>query len=111
MRISQFILYLAFMLLIGSCASPLSATGSANGPDVPAVTKTPDPQVEVASTEAPKRIERDLEYVPDGGAYQSLDVYLPATGEGPFPTILTIHGGGFQGSHERYSSPDCQSSH
>lgn len=96
MRISQFILYLAFLLLIGSCASPLSATESASGLDDPVVTKTPDPQVEVASTEAPKRIERDLQYIPDGLAYHDLDVYLPATGEGPFPTILAIHGGGFK---------------
>lgn len=27
---------------------------------------------------------------------QKLDVYLPSTGKGPYPTILAIHGGGFR---------------
>lgn len=39
---------------------------------------------------------RDISYS-QGHAKQSLDVYLPATGDGPFPTILAIHGGGFTG--------------
>lgn len=29
-------------------------------------------------------------------ASQTLDVYLPATGKGPFPVIVAIHGGGFK---------------
>ena len=28
-------------------------------------------------------------------AAQQLDIYLPETGEGPFPVILVVHGGGF----------------
>jgi acetyl esterase/lipase len=35
-------------------------------------------------------------YVPEGSTLQRLDVYLPADGEGPFPTILAIHSGGFR---------------
>lgn len=34
-------------------------------------------------------------YVPDGHWRQVLDVYLPTKGEGPYPTILAFHGGGF----------------
>ncbi len=34
-------------------------------------------------------------YVPDGHWRQVLDVYLPPEGEGPYPTILAFHGGGF----------------
>ena len=36
---------------------------------------------------------------------QKLDVYLPPTGEGPYPTVLAIHGGGFQArSKELYKN-------
>jgi acetyl esterase/lipase len=45
-------------------------------------------------TELP-RIERNVPYVPDGNVYHKLDVYLPEEGDGPFPTILAIYGGGF----------------
>jgi acetyl esterase/lipase len=34
--------------------------------------------------------------MPDGGNRTALDVYLPVEGEGPFPTILAFHGGGFK---------------
>jgi acetyl esterase/lipase len=37
---------------------------------------------------------RDIPYAEDSPK-QVLDVYLPATGDGPYPTILAIHGGGF----------------
>ena len=32
---------------------------------------------------------------------QKLDIYLPETGEGPFPTIVYIHGGAFIGGDKR----------
>jgi acetyl esterase/lipase len=37
---------------------------------------------------------RDIPYAEDSPK-QVLDVYLPTTGDGPYPTILAIHGGGF----------------
>lgn len=39
----------------------------------------------------------NLPYVENGGNNQSLDIYLPDEGEGPFPVILSIHGGAFIG--------------
>ena len=36
---------------------------------------------------------RDLAYVPGGHERQKLDLYVPASGEGPFPLIVWIHGG------------------
>ncbi len=48
-----------------------------------------------------KRKYLDLPYVPGGGADQSLDIYLPDEGEGPFPTIIFIHGGAFWGGERR----------
>jgi acetyl esterase/lipase len=38
----------------------------------------------------------DLPYAATSGA-QRLDLYLPAEGKGPFPVILSIHGGAFLG--------------
>jgi acetyl esterase/lipase len=86
-------LILIISLVFSSCASPRPDPTSVVEPATKEPTGTAfDP----TSTTPPYRIERDIEYVPGGGAYQSLDVYLPTVGEGPFPTILAIHGGGFR---------------
>jgi acetyl esterase/lipase len=37
----------------------------------------------------------DIPYAHQSPA-QKLDIYLPETGEGPFPVIIAIHGGGFE---------------
>jgi len=42
-------------------------------------------------------IFRDLPYVSNGHQRQKLDVYAPKSGDGPFPLIVWIHGGGWQG--------------
>lgn len=47
------------------------------------------------------RVERDMPYREVGGETLLLDAYLPR-GEGPFPAVITIHGGGLEdGSKER----------
>lgn len=39
---------------------------------------------------------------------QRLDIFLPDTGNGPFPVIVHIHGGGFSGGHRRsYHTLQC----
>ncbi|HEX3998496.1 MAG TPA: alpha/beta hydrolase [Pirellulales bacterium] len=44
---------------------------------------------------------RNIEYVPNGGKSQSLDLYLPAKADKPLPLVVYIHGGGWQaGSKE-----------
>lgn len=48
---------------------------------------------------APAAIERtrlDVPYATQSSA-QRLDLYLPATGDGPFPLVVWIHGGAFSG--------------
>jgi len=42
----------------------------------------------------------DLAYAATSEA-QKLDVYLPEHGEGPFPVILSVHGGAFKGGDKR----------
>src|SRR5206468_8390754 len=47
--------------------------------------------------------ERDIEYANPDGQHLQLNLARPKTGDGPFPTVLCIHGGGFRaGSREGY---------
>lgn len=49
----------------------------------------------------------DLAYAPTSAA-QRLDIFLPETGEGPFPVLVCIHGGGFGEGHRRsYHTLSC----
>ncbi len=43
---------------------------------------------------------QDIEYANTSNA-QRLDIYLPENGEGPFPVILSIHGGAFKSGDKR----------
>lgn len=47
-----------------------------------------------AETGSSVEVFKDIPYSEDDPK-QVLDIYLPTTGQGPFPTILGIHGGGF----------------
>ena len=50
------------------------------------------------SPEPTKRISffPNQAYIPNGSKEQILDIYLPKTGDDPFPTILAFHGGAFR---------------
>ena len=52
--------------------------------------ETPEP----TPTQIPVEVLTSLPYA-EVSPRQILDVYLPATGDGPYPTFLAIHGGGF----------------
>jgi acetyl esterase/lipase len=74
-----------------------SATATTSFPlattTIPTATTTSIPEAVLAqiSDEA----LRDIPYAEDSPK-QVLDVYLPTTGDGPYPTILAIHGGAFR---------------
>jgi acetyl esterase/lipase len=53
-----------------------------------------------ADTSAIQRKMFDLPYA-DLSPAQKLDIYWPAEGDGPFPVILSIHGGAFMGGDKR----------
>jgi acetyl esterase/lipase len=42
------------------------------------------------------RFIHNVPYVPGGSVDQELDIYFPTEGDGPFPVVLAIHGGGFR---------------
>lgn len=50
--------------------------------------------LQTATLKATQPTHSNLAYVEGGSPEQVLDIYLPAEGDGPFPTILMIHGGG-----------------
>lgn len=54
-----------------------------------------------ANTDHIKRKWLDIEYATASPA-QKLDIYLPDDGEGPFPVVLNIHGGGWKGGDKAY---------
>lgn len=54
-----------------------------------------------ANTDHIKRKWLDVKYATASPA-QKLDIYLPDEGEGPFPVILNIHGGGWIGGDKSY---------
>jgi acetyl esterase/lipase len=62
----------------------------------PSPTADNNPQTDWTFSLQPTPELMNIPYVTDGGAHQMLDVHLPANGDGPFPTILAIHGGGFR---------------
>jgi len=59
----------------------------------------PEP-IPVADTAHIQRKMFDLAYATQSPA-QMLDIYWPATGNGPFPVIIAIHGGAFMGGDKR----------
>jgi acetyl esterase/lipase len=96
-----FPLALLILFLCVSCSvagaptsTPMTSSGAQQAK--PSPTATVIPATEVPTTAEKKTTYLNLRYIPDGDNNQQLDVYLPSTGEEPFPTILMIHGGGFQ---------------
>ncbi len=55
----------------------------------------------LASTDHIKRKWLDIPYATVSQA-QKLDIYIPDGGDGPFPVILNIHGGGWQGGDKAF---------
>ncbi len=43
----------------------------------------------------------DVPYAGTENPRQTLDIYLPETGDGPFPTLIQFHGGAFRAGHKR----------
>lgn len=58
------------------------------------------PEIPFADVSAVKRKFLDIPYASLSPA-QKLDIYLPDGGEGPFPVIFVIHGGGFEIGNRR----------
>ena len=71
---------------------------------VPSPTATPSP----APTEKPYEKVSDVAYVAGGDPRQKLDVYLPTSGQGPFPVLFVIHEGNFNGGSNNGSKAEVR---
>jgi acetyl esterase/lipase len=100
---SMFALLMAVLLtavLMAGCTSQ-SSIAEVKVTDTPQV-KTVEPTA--TPTELPKmdydgyesRFIHNVPYVPGGSVDQELDIYYPTEGDGPFPVVFAIHGGGFR---------------
>lgn len=70
-------------------------TDSGTDSDNPAAV-TPTPEVTQAASEGKPYVEeQNIHYGTADGVKLMLDLVKPVTGEGPFPAIVFIHGGGF----------------
>ncbi len=72
-----------------------------------AVPITPARAQKPAAPKVPETVvfETDVEYTNPDGQHLKLDLARPKAGEGPFPAVLCIHGGGFRaGSRQGYDS-------
>lgn len=72
---------------------PLMATALAAACGGSASTEVP---AQVTDNTPVVRTRLDVHYAEQSAA-QRLDLYLPASGDGPFPLVVWIHGGGFSG--------------
>lgn len=59
----------------------------------------------LCSTLAGSELRKDIEYARAGGVSLKLDVSVP-DGQGPFPAVIIVHGGGFTGGNKQvYVTP------
>jgi acetyl esterase/lipase len=86
----------AFVLLV-SLAAVAALAGCGTGASDGAVANPSAAAIAgAAGVPGARAVLTDLAYAGDSPS-QRLDLYLPATGEAPYPVILAIHGGGFVG--------------
>ncbi|MBC2607078.1 alpha/beta hydrolase [Pelagicoccus albus] len=62
----------------------------------PTLNSSENPSMQETNEDKSYRAFLDLEYVPNAHPQQRLDIFLPAEGEGPWPLVIWIHGGGWK---------------
>jgi len=92
-------LTVAILLSIAPCmVRPASAQSTQVAPVPDSVLKRPSTTIP-----ADVQAELDLVYAEYGERKMLLDLFSPAEGQGPFPTILVVHGGGWKnGDKEKF---------
>ncbi|KAA3643845.1 MAG: alpha/beta hydrolase [Chloroflexi bacterium] len=79
----------------------ITGCGEVENPDATPIDSLATPTNSLAAptstqipTEAPKSVSYSIPYA-EVSPFQKLDVFLPTTGDGPYPTFIAMHGGGF----------------
>ncbi len=81
-----------FVSLLSALALTACARGAAPAPSVTAAPATPTP---VIAAPQPGASELDVTYCTPDGVALKMDLHYPASGEGPWPVVLYVHGGGW----------------
>ena len=89
-----------WLLLISGCAAPEQRAAPVPTTALPKPMATSIPPSETPTPELSELPWFSVSYITDGNPRQKLDVHFPEVGEGPFPTIFAIHGGGFIGGNK-----------
>lgn len=55
----------------------------------------------LAIADAPPKLSEDVVYTKAGEQELKLDIVAPAEGDGPFPAVMVIHGGGWRGGNKK----------
>ena len=84
-------MFMAFSARIAPSVVCLAALLAGSSPAAEAPTPAPPPGLPQGA-----RALLNIDYVPNGGEHQMLDLYLPGTGTN-WPLIVWIHGGGWMG--------------
>ncbi|HEV3205069.1 MAG TPA: hypothetical protein VGY77_11825, partial [Gemmataceae bacterium] len=64
--------------------------------------------VHAQDSKSPVRVERDLVYGKGGDVDLKLDLAMPKEGNGPFPGVVFIHGGGWQEGNRQQLSKSIE---
>jgi acetyl esterase/lipase len=82
---------IVFLAILTACSTGMTTeTDQASLSSEVPITETPG----ITPTAAEVEMLESISYAEES-PFQKLDVYIPSTGDKPFPTILAIHGGGF----------------
>lgn len=101
MQMTKHLFILLIVTLLISTCSGGQTTDTPEPTQVSEATSSPEPTAtSVPPTETPTPTEKPYEKVSDvpyadDNLRQELDIYLPASGGGPFPTLLAFHEGNF----------------
>ncbi len=88
-------------------STPVPTATSVPPTETPTPIPSPTPTLPPTPTEKPYEKISDIPYA-DADPRQKLDVYLPTSGEGPFPTLLAFHEGNFNGGSNNGSKADLR---
>lgn len=97
----------AYEAMVAFAAQNLSVVTSE---DLVRLANSPSGDPPASNSFDPKKrgtIERNVSYCSPGGSPLLMDVYYPETGDGPWPGLVFVHGGGWTGGDKSQAGPEA----